>query len=110
MNVTNDRRGAYGAARPAFTVHRFKRSIVLMLNEEMAEELNEVLLANEDSVQGSGQQIAPHLYEFASQLQDSLDQPVPIKGEKPVMKAITSVEGEPNQNPPKVRHGVKAAS
>lgn len=78
-----DRRGKYGSANPAFTVHRFKRSIVIVVNEEMAEELNDVLMDNEQS---KGQ-VASYLYEFASQLQDALDQPPPNKGEKPLVLA-----------------------
>jgi hypothetical protein len=79
VNIPNDRTGQYGAAKPAFTVHRFKRTITINLNEEMAEELNTVLENNEAKVE----RVPPFLYEFATQLQEALDQPPPSKGEKP---------------------------
>jgi hypothetical protein len=75
-----DRRGQYGLAQPAFTIHRFKRTLILALNEEMAEELNGILLDNEKRLKGP---TPSYLYEFTTQLQEALDQPPPQKGEKP---------------------------
>ncbi len=94
---TTDRRGTFGSAKPAFTVHRFKRTITINVNEEMAEELNAILLCNED---GAGK-VAPYLYEFATQLQEALDQPPPAKGEKP----STLAPGRPR---PRTRPTVQA--
>lgn len=81
--MPDDRRGQFGGAKPAFTCHRFKRTIVLVLNEEMGEELNSVLTANEEAAG----KVAPFLYEFTSQLQEALDQPPPVQGEKPAVLA-----------------------
>lgn len=85
---TETRQGVYGSARPAFTVHRFKRTIILCLNEEMAEELNAVLLRNEEQQKT----VPPFLFEFTNQLEQALDQPPPVKGEKP----DTLAPGRPN--------------
>jgi hypothetical protein len=89
MDNNTERRGQFGMARPAFTVHRFKRTIIAALNEEMAEKLNEVLEENE-RLKGT---VTPCLYEFATQLQEALDQPPPSKGEKPEVLA----PGRPNK-------------
>lgn len=85
MNGQNNdnRRGVYGAAKPAFTVHRFKRTITINVNEEMAEELNAILERNEEA----SKSVPPFLYEFTTQLQEALDQPPPEKGEKPAVLA-----------------------
>ena len=74
-----NRRGVFGSAKPAFTVHRFKRTICVMLNEEMAEELAGVLESFEDT----HTKVPPFMYEFNTQLQEALDQPPPDKGQKP---------------------------
>lgn len=92
-----DRRGQYGAARPAFTVHRFKRTITINVNEEMAEELNAILEGHE----ARQERIPPFLYEFTTQLQEALDQQPPAKGEKPDMLA-------PGRPRPRQRPVVKA--
>lgn len=80
----SQRRGVYGSAKPAFTVHRFKRTIILALNEEMAETLNGVLTAHEEA---NGGKVPPHLYEFTTQVQEALDQPPPDAGQKPAKLA-----------------------
>ena len=90
---TENRRGQYGAANPAFTVHRFKRTITINCNEEMAEALNNVLEANE-ARQGN---VPPFLYEFTTQLQEALDQPPPAKGEKP--NTLAPGRPRPRQKP-----------
>ncbi len=94
-----DRRGVHGAARPAFTVHRFKRTICLLLNEEMAEEINTLLVANEQRLENAPglKRVPPFLYEFTTQLQEALDQPPPAKGEKP--ETLAPGRPRPRQNP-----------
>lgn len=89
-----DRRGVFGGAKPAYTVHRFKRTICLMLNEEMADELSRLLTANENDAKDAGQKVEPFLFQFNTQLQDAIDQPPPEKGEKPSVLA----PGRPNPN------------
>lgn len=80
---TEDRRGKFGDARPAFTVHRFKRTIPVMLNEEMAAELVSVL----DFYADSHANIPPHLYTIRRQIQEALAQHPPGIGEKPAVLA-----------------------
>lgn len=82
--METDRRGQFGLAKPAFECQRFKRVINIMLNEEMATVVADLLLQNEKRVKDQGQKVSPHLYEFLSQLQDAIDQPPPSKGEKPI--------------------------
>jgi hypothetical protein len=78
-----DRRGVHGAARPAFTVHRFKRTITINVNEEMAEELGRVLDANESRQD----RVPPFMHEFLTQVYEALDQRPPAQGEKPATLA-----------------------
>lgn len=84
---TQDRRGQFGSARPAFTVHRFKRTITINVNEEMADELSNVLHDNEIALKDSGKDIPPFMFEFLSQLNQAIDQAPPAQGEKPAMLA-----------------------
>ena len=74
-----ERRGIYGGAKPAFSVHRFKRTITINLNEEMAEELNRILVKHEEKEGG----VPPFMFEFTTQVQEALDQPPPDAGQKP---------------------------
>lgn len=92
MAETENRRGVFGGAKPAFTVHRFKRTITINLNEEMAEELQQVLRANEKLAEAQNAKVARHLFEFNTQLQEAIDQPPPALGEKPNVLA----PGRPN--------------
>lgn len=94
MNVSNDRRGVFGGAKPAFSVSRFKRVLPLMLNEEMAAELLGILEANEKAVVDNGGQVARHLFELRKQIGEALYQPVPEQGTKPAVLA----PGRPNPN------------
>ena len=82
--MSEERRGQFGLAKPAFSVHRFKRVLAIMLNEEMAETLVGILKKNEEL---SGEKVPSFLYEFNSQLIDALEQPPPAKGEKPEVLA-----------------------
>lgn len=79
--------GQYGKARPAFTVHRFKRTIPVMMNEEMADAVLGVLEDNENRLKAEGKQVPPFLFEFANQLDDALNQKPPALGEKPEVLA-----------------------
>lgn len=90
-----DRRGVHGAAKPAFTVHRFKRTITVNLNEEMAEELARILEANE--VRSGG--VPNFLHEFTTQMYEALDQRPPAQGEKPVTLAPGRPRPEGRQRP-----------
>ncbi len=85
--MSESRQGVFGAAKPAYTVHRFKRTIVIIANEEMAAELETILHANENAVKDEGGTVERHLYEFANQITDALDQQPPPKGEKPEVLA-----------------------
>jgi len=93
MSENQNRRGVFGGAKPAFTVQRFKRTILVALNEEMADELHQVLLVNESAVLDGGDTVADYLYEFNTQLRDALKQQPPARGEKPdeqpQMKAVS---------------------
>ena len=78
-----DRRGVFGAAKPAFGVMRFKRTITVNLNEEMADELRGILYDKECEAEKEGRKVPSHFYEFNTQLIKALDQKPPAKGEKP---------------------------
>jgi hypothetical protein len=81
--MSDNRRGHFGQAKPAFTVHRFKRTITINLNEEMADEVLGILEAHEDAHKA----VPSHIWEFTTQLGEALDQPPPSKGEKPEILA-----------------------
>ena len=85
--VVESRVGKYGAAKPAHSCFRFKRTILLTMNEEMAEELFGLLEHNEDLVEAEGGRVAQHLFTLANHLQEALDQEPPAIGEKPAVLA-----------------------
>jgi len=59
--------------KPAFHLHRFKKTLCITMNEEMGNELSDVLGENEERQK----QVPPYLYEFLSQLNRALDQKAP---------------------------------
>ena len=87
VSTNQDRRGQFGSARPAFTVHRFKRTITINVNEEMADELSRILRQNERVQIDKGDEIPAYMFEFLTQLNQSIDQKPPAHGEKPEMLA-----------------------
>ena len=72
----------FGNRKPAFSVSRFKRTLPVMLNEEMAQELIAVLESNEKIVKDYGGSVAAHLLEFKRQLHKALHVPAPVHGTK----------------------------
>lgn len=56
-----------------------RQPITVVVNEEMADELVDVLTKAEDRLQSKGEDIPQYLFAFNTKLRDALDQPPPPK-------------------------------
>lgn len=63
----------FGQQNPAFQVHRFKRTILVVMNEEEAESLEQFLARQPE--------LPPHLYALRERLTGRLDQQSPAASE-----------------------------
>jgi len=76
MSVGTEQNQTPFVRRPAFTIHRFKQTITINLNPEMATELAEVLVQNEEGCEALGNEVPKFLFAFLTQLENALEQKV----------------------------------